>query len=198
MENHHHRDLMTPDNIASLLVEQHQHDMLCHQQSTMSRASTIASSPPSSPQIPVTTWQITPHLSATIGTPNSAMQHHNSVAVSTMPSTVSTVAMHHLDDDDQHHQTITPLSIATPLLQQIHDQQDLPQAMHTKPAPATISTANTTASCSKPNNGGSEEFVIFGSYLAEVMRNMDKQKARMLQMKVMQLIAEYDGGGTSS
>lgn len=36
------------------------------------------------------------------------------------------------------------------------------------------------------------EFVIFGSYVAEVMKNMEKTKARMLQMKVLQLITEYD------
>lgn len=193
---------MTPDNIASLLVEQHQHDMLCHQQSTMSRASTIASSPPSSPQIPVTTWQITPHLSATIGTSNSALQHHNNqvnsvAAVSTvMPSVVSTVTMHHLTNEQQ--QTITPLSIPTPLLQQIHEP---PQVLLSKQSPTPTSSSpvatSSTSSSNKPG-GSSEEFVIFGSYLAEVMRNMDKQKARMLQMKVMQLITEYDGGGSSS
>lgn len=199
-----HRDLMTPDNIASLLVEQHQHDMLCHQQSAMSRASTIASSPPSSPQLPVTTWQITPHLSASIGTSNSALQqHHNPVSVALMPNAESTVTMLHMDDQQQQ-QLPTAQSIRTPLLHQIHREQDQPQTLHhsmgadRKQPPSPTSTSSPTVSAKPTGGGASEEFAIFGSYVAEVMRNMDKQKARMLQMKVMQLITEYDvGSGTS-
>lgn len=46
----------------------------------------------------------------------------------------------------------------------------------------------------RTNDKKSEEFVIFGSYVAEVMKNMDKHKARMLQMKVIELITEFDDG----
>lgn len=84
--------------------------------------------------------------------------------------------------------------------QQQHQQQT--QQLHAQQpaytATPSVALEPVAATMSAKSNGASEEFVIFGSYVAEVMRNMDKQKARMLQMKVMQLIAEYDGGGTSN
>lgn len=38
----------------------------------------------------------------------------------------------------------------------------------------------------------SDEFDIFGNFVGQVMKNMPKAKARLLQMKFLQLITEYD------
>lgn len=37
-----------------------------------------------------------------------------------------------------------------------------------------------------------DEFDIFGNFVAEVMRNMNKPKSRILQMNVMKLIADAE------
>lgn len=37
-----------------------------------------------------------------------------------------------------------------------------------------------------------DEFDIFGNFVAEVMRNMNKQKSRILQMNIMKLIADAE------
>lgn len=49
--------------------------------------------------------------------------------------------------------------------------------------PPPLSTTTTTTLC---------EFEIFGNYVAAVMKNMRKNDARQLQMKIVQLINSYD------
>ncbi len=55
-----------------------------------------------------------------------------------------------------------------------------------------------TSSSSSSKPGGLEkssalcEFDIFGNYVAAVMKNMRKNDARQLQMKIVQLINSYD------
>lgn len=53
-------------------------------------------------------------------------------------------------------------------------------------SPQTINTM-LTSSAKQP-----DEFDIFGNFVGQVMRNMSKSKARLLQMKVLQLITEFD------
>lgn len=48
----------------------------------------------------------------------------------------------------------------------------------------------------KSDDSGRCEFDIFGNYVAAVMKNMRKNDARQLQMKIVQLINSYDEDDT--
>lgn len=52
------------------------------------------------------------------------------------------------------------------------------------------STPVTTAPA--PTSRKQDEFDIFGNFVAEVMRNMNKPKSRLLQMNIMKLIADAE------
>ena len=76
----------------------------------------------------------------------------------------------------------------------LHQTQDAHISQHQQPQPSSIIQSVSTIKCitSTPKPNKSEEFTIFGSYVAEVLKNMNKQKARRLQMKMMQFINEVD------
>lgn len=73
------------------------------------------------------------------------------------------------------------------------------QQQHRKPPPTDIeifgvnTLADTSFELSTTGNKKSNEFDIFGDFVGQVMKEMSKSKARLLQMKILQLISEYDG-----
>lgn len=52
--------------------------------------------------------------------------------------------------------------------------------------------SNTPIAATSTGNRKQDEFDIFGNFVAEVMRNMNKPKSRILQMNIMKLIADAE------
>lgn len=115
-------------------------------------------------------------------------QLHDTISVEHKPSEN---VLHEVDDDD------------TDIIVQQQRQESPPRVtslttVHSMTSPTTVwieaPTAGPVLSASVEHKPQKQtgEFVIFGSYVAEVMKNMDKTKARMLQLKFVELIAEYD------
>lgn len=83
-----------------------------------------------------------------------------------------------------------------------HRQESPPRVasmstVHSVTSPTTVWIETQSAGPAAPatvEQKQTGEFAIFGSYVAEVMKNMEKTKARVLQMKFLQLITEYDAG----
>lgn len=55
-----------------------------------------------------------------------------------------------------------------------------------------IEVISNTPIASTSTNRKQDEFDIFGNFVAEVMRNMNKPKSRILQMNIMKLIADAE------
>ncbi|KAJ6633918.1 hypothetical protein Bhyg_17940, partial [Pseudolycoriella hygida] len=77
------------------------------------------------------------------------------------------------------------------------DDEQQPQAKRAKIIPPSsqdehISTAVETTSNPIDKSSGVCEFEIFGNYVAAVMKNMKRNDARQLQMKIVQLINSND------
>lgn len=66
----------------------------------------------------------------------------------------------------------------------------LPNISPAKPSSCVSAPEHRTSS--PPLQKKADEFDIFGNFVGQVMKNMPKSKARLLQMKFLQLITEYD------
>lgn len=53
--------------------------------------------------------------------------------------------------------------------------------------------ADTQLVTAHSTNRKQDEYDLFGNFVAEVMRNMQKPESRALQMNIMRLISEKDG-----
>lgn len=169
---HHHHDVLMSSNV---IHDQPSKDVLDLVESDIEIGRTTNLTPPTSELSP---QQLTPQLSP----PRSHQQLHQhqqqSPSLLQSPQIVS---------DRESTQSQLTSSNATPSSSR-SSINTISSINGNWPTPLNTATSTTTSGKSKQ----SEEFVIFGSYVAEVMKNMDKQKARVLQMKVMQLITEYD------
>lgn len=115
-------------------------------------------------------------------------QLHESISVEQKPSEN---VLHEVEDEEteiiihRQRQESPPRMTSLTTVQHVTS----PTTVWVEAPTAGPSTAAAVEHKEQKQNG---EFVIFGSYVAEVMKNMEKTKARMLQMKVLQLITEYD------